>query len=213
MTLPSLFLASLSVDILVRTFALLTAFATFTNFSAALGTIQLGATTVLLKALSTAAFFIDGYAFAAESMAGLAKGRRAPRELRALLRVALPVGMVTGSLFATLFWFVPAVFDLLTDHTEVLSRVYGQRGWLAAVLLVSPLAYVLDGYFLGLAAGPLLRRAMLWSLGLGYLPLALYARYGLGSSALLWASMASFMLARALTLGLGVKKSFEIDGL
>lgn len=204
-------LAALSGDILVRTFALLTAFALFTNYSAALSTTVLTANTVLLKALSTAAFFIDGYAYATESLAGWAKGRKDGPALRRLLGIAMRVGVVTGLVFGLAFFAFPGLFGLLSDHREVLEVAKDFRGWLLAVLAFSSVAYVLDGYFLGLAAGSTLRRAMLWSLGLGFLPLALYARFGAESAGLLWAAMVSFMAARALSLSLHVKKTFEIS--
>jgi MATE family multidrug resistance protein len=204
--------AALSGDILVRTFSLLTAFALFTNFSAAMGTVVLTANAVLLKGLSTAAFVIDGYAFAAEGMAGHAAGRRDPRALRDLLVVGIPIALATGLAFGLAFYFAPQLFALLTDHVEVLDAVEAARGWLLAVLLFSSVAYLLDGYFLGLSAGPTLRRAMVVSLLMGFVPLALYARYWGGGVSWLWAAMVTFMLFRAITLGMGVPKTLKLYG-
>lgn len=200
-------LAALSVDILVRTFALLSAFALFTNGSAALGTVTLTANTVMLKALSTAAFFIDGYAFATEGLAGLAKGRGDTKAMRALLKLALVTGLVTGLIFGLVFWLFPELFALLTDHAAPLAEIAAQRGWLAALLVFSSVAYVLDGYFLGLAAGPALRRAMVVSFAVGFLPPWIFARYLAPSSTLLWCAMLAFMVMRVLTLGAEVPKT------
>jgi MATE family multidrug resistance protein len=202
-------LASLSGDIAVRTFSLLTAFALFTSFSAAMGTLVLTANAVLLKGLSTAAFVIDGYAYAAEGMAGHAAGSKNSRALRELLRVGIPVSLATGVTFGLAFFFAPQLFALLTDHADVLAAVAESRGWLLALLMFSSVAYLLDGYFLGLAAGPTLRRAMLRSLLMGFLPLALYARYGEGGPAWLWAAMLIFMVARVITLGVQVPKTLK----
>lgn len=201
--------AALSGDILVRTFSLLTAFACFTNFSAAMGTVVLTANAVLLKGLSTAAFIIDGYAFAVEGMAGHAAGRRDAKALREVLVVGLPIALATGVAFGLAFYFAPALFSLLTDHAEILDAVEASRGWLLAVLVFSSFAYLLDGYFLGLAAGPTLRKAMVKSLLIAFFPLALYARYGGGGVSWLWGALVAFMFARTLTLGLEVSKTLK----
>ena len=202
-------LASLSGDIAVRTFSLLTAFAVFTSFSAAMGTLVLTANAVLLKGLSTAAFVIDGYAYAAEGMAGHAAGRQDPRALKEVLRVGLPASLATGVAFGLAFFYAPQLFSLLTDHHDVLGVVTESRGWLLALLIFSSVAYLLDGYFLGLAAGPTLRRAMVRSLLLGFFPLALYARFGSGGPDFLWAAMLIFMVARVITLGTQVPKTLK----
>ena len=67
------------------------------------------------------------------------------------------------------------------------------------LILFSSFAYILDGYFIGISAGKILRNSMLWSLIAGFLPLA-----GLGifleSNHLLWAAFFSFMVWRAVSL-------------
>jgi MATE family multidrug resistance protein len=198
-------LFSLGGDLMIRTFALLTAFALFTNFAAALGTETLAANAVLLKALAVAAWVIDGYAFAVEAMAGAAKGRGGREELWALLRMAMAWGVGTGLGFAAVFVAIPDTLSILTDQPAVLEVAVGLRGWLAPTLAFSSAAYILDGYFIGLAAGRVLRTAMVWSLLLGFVPLALYARYGSGDVTHLWWAMVVFMVARVITLGAAVR--------
>nr|WP_299405673.1 MATE family efflux transporter [Acaryochloris sp. IP29b_bin.148] len=58
-------------DILVRTFALISTFAVFTNLSSGLGTVVLSTNTLLLQVVTLASYFIDGVAFAMESVAGV----------------------------------------------------------------------------------------------------------------------------------------------
>lgn len=57
-------------DILVRTFALISTFAVFTNLSSDLGTDVLSTNTLLLQVVTLASYFIDGIAFAMESVTG-----------------------------------------------------------------------------------------------------------------------------------------------
>ena len=55
--------------------------------------------------------------------------------------------------------------------------------------------------FLGLTDGRTLRVAMIWSTLLGFVPLALIAAWQANAD-LLWASLATFMAARTVTLGM-----------
>ena len=93
------------------------------------------------------------------------------------------------------------VLGVLTTHQEVISLGIELRFWLLPVLIVGSAAYIFDGLFLGLTAGQVLRRTMTLSALVGFLPLALFALQ-IGSLHLLWGALASFMVARVLTLGL-----------
>ena len=135
---------------------------------------------------------------------------RHTKALREVLVVGLPIALATGVAFGLAFYFAPALFSLLTDHREILESVEASRAWLLAVLVFSSFAYLVDGYFLGLAAGPTLRKAMVKSLLIAFLPLALYARYGGGGVPWLWGALVAFMFARTLTLGLEVPKTLKL---
>lgn len=67
---------SLNGDITVRTFALVLSFALFTHFSSGMGVEILAANTLLLQVLTLTAYFVDGFAFATESLAGFYHGRK-----------------------------------------------------------------------------------------------------------------------------------------
>src|SRR6187399_520108 len=63
-----------NADIMLRTLTLLAGFSWFTHQSASFGDTALAANHVLLQFLSFSAFFLDGYAFVAESLVGVAVG-------------------------------------------------------------------------------------------------------------------------------------------
>ena len=197
-------LASLSRDIVIRTFFLVTVFAAFTNLSAGMGTLVLAANAVLLKLLGAGAWLIDGYAFATETLAGVADGARDRRALRRVLQLSLAASLGTGLLLASAFVLFPEpTLGLLTDQPPVLAEARRHALWLLPVLGVGSAAYALDGFFIGLTAGTTLRRAMAASALLGFVPLATWA-WSAGDPGLLWAAMAVFMVARVITLGAAV---------
>lgn len=200
---------TLNIEILVRTFALISTMAIFMRISSSQGTAVLTTNAVLMQVVTLAAYFIDGVAFATESLAGLCRGRGTPQLLSQLVKVASGTSLVLGLLFALMFVFNPfPLFRLLTNHYEILDQLGYYVPWLLPVLGFGSLAYMLDGYFLGLTQGRLLRRSMLIAACFGFAPLAAIASY-LNSSGWLWLSFSVFMAVRALTLGIEVPKTLE----
>lgn len=189
-------------NIMIRTFCLISSFAMFTNISAVMGAAVLAGNALLLRFLSTAAYFIDGFAFALETFAGRYAGAGRWLSVRRALGLALGWNMVAVLLFVALFLAAGrSLLGLMTEHVEVVDFADGMVPYLAGALLLSGVAYILDGLFIGLTRGTLLRNAMLASTLVGFLPMALWARTA-RSPDLLWGAMICFMLARALTLAL-----------
>ncbi len=193
-------LFALNRDILIRTFALVTAFSLFTNFSSGFGETVLAANTLLLQVISMAAYFIDGFAFTAETFAGQFATDPTPQRRRQLLQLGLGLSLFCGLGIGLLFQGMPGLFMLLTHHQSVLDSIRQYSVWLVPVLSIGSMAYLLDGYFLGLTAGSLLRNASLISTGVFFLPLGM-AAVQQNSPALLWLAMSSLMIGRVLTLG------------
>jgi MATE family multidrug resistance protein len=152
----------LNRDILIRTFALVSTFALFTNLGATLGTTTLASNTLLLEIVTLAAYFIDGFAFATESYAGVFHGQGARSQLIMLVQLAGGISLALGILFALLTDLFPdSLFRLLTSHTEISTQVHDYVLWLFPVLGCGSIAYMLDGYFLGLTQGKILRQSAL----------------------------------------------------
>ena len=194
-------LFQLNRDILIRTFALVSSFALFTNLSSALGTQILAANTLLLQIVTLGAYFIDGLAFATESLAGSFHGGGDRQQLSALVKLSGGVSLALGIVFALVFALLPqSLFSLLTHHIEVLELASRYVWWLLPVLGFGSIAFMLDGYFLGLTAGRVLRNSTVLATAGGFLPVAIVA-WNLQNPQLLWLALTLFMAARAITLG------------
>lgn len=199
----------LNRDILIRTFALVSSFALFTNWSSALGVDVLAANTLLLQVVTLAAYFIDGIAFATESFAGQFYGAGDRLRLRILLKWGMSSSLLLGLTFALAFALLPRVlFQIMTQHEAVISQVSIYVWWLIPVLGLGAIAFLLDGYFLGLTAGKALRNSTFSATILGFLPIGLLA-YSTKTPHLLWAAMAAFMAIRAATLGWMLPKTLK----
>ena len=203
---------ALNRDITIRTLALVSAFSIFTDFSAVLGTTLLASNTLMLKVISVAAWFIDGFAFAVETLVGRFQGTGDRKSAKRLLRLGLGAALVVGLVTATAFNVWPkGLFGLLTDQVPLLDQLGLDAPVLFVVLGFGSVAYILDGWFLGISSGAVLRRTMMVSLLVGFLPLAIVARW-MSSSTLLWAAMACFMAFRVVTLGREVPASLRRIG-
>lgn len=207
---PSALKASflLNRDITIRTLALVSAFALFTNLSSALGTTILATNSLLLQVVTLAAYFIDGLAFATESFAGIFRGQSESKRLIALVRLAGGISLGLGFAFALGFALFPIpLFGLLTNHTDVLDRVEQFVLWLFPVLGFGSLAFILDGYFLGLTEGKILRRSTVMAV-VGFAPIAAIA-WQIHNNHLLWLAMTLFMAGRAATLALRIPETIR----
>ncbi|MEL7508485.1 MAG: MATE family efflux transporter [Cyanobacteria bacterium J06554_1] len=199
----------LNRDIMVRTWALLVSFGVFTNLSGIMGTETLAVNTLLIQALMLVSYFLDGIAFAAETYAGKFYGQGDRSGLSALATVGggLSVGLGVG--FAIAFIIFPQfLFGLLTDHQTVLTQLDRYVLWLLPVFGFGAIAFMLDGYFLGLTSGTILRNSTVLATLVGFVPLAIVA-YLRQSPHGLWLAMTCFMAIRALTLVWAVPSSFK----
>lgn len=191
---------ALNLDILIRTLALVSTFAAFTNLSGIMGTNTLASNTLLLQVVTLAAYFIDGIAFATESIAGNLQGKGDKKQLNYLLKLAGSVSLIAGLSFATTFNLFPQqLFGLLTNHASVIETLKNYLWWLFPVLGFGAIAYMLDGYFLGLTAGKILRQSTIIATSIGFIPLAILAWHQQANN-LLWLALTLFMATRSITL-------------
>lgn len=196
----------LSGNLMLRTFCLITTFAIFTNLSASMGSVVLAGNALLLHLLTTAAYGIDGFAFALESLAGYYHGAKQFHLRKASLAMALRWSFVLVGVFVGLLWWqAPLVLGLLTIHQPVITHALLYLPYLLALVAIAGFAYVYDGYFIGLAQGETLRNSMIVALMVGFAPWLLAIAYH-PTVALLWWSMLSFTAMRGLTLFRAARK-------
>ncbi|MEA5534865.1 guanitoxin biosynthesis MATE family efflux transporter GntT [Crocosphaera sp. XPORK-15E] len=199
----------LNRDLFIRTLVLLSAFSLFTSVSSAMGTLVLAENAVLLQVFSLAVYLVDGLAFATESLAGNFKGQGTHHQLIPLLKLAGIISFFVGLGAASVFVLFPeTLFGLLTNHQEILPDLSAYVVWLLPVLGFGSIAFILDGYFIGLAEGVMLRNTALGSTFFGFVPMAMIA-WRCHDSNLLWLALSSFMATRAILLGLKVPKTLK----
>ena len=149
------------------------------------------------------------FAFAGETLAGMAYGSGNRAELRRVLFLTLAAAEVGAACFLVPVLLLPeTIYGLLVDHEEVAALAAASNIWLLPVLAFAALAYAFDGFFLGLTRGRLLSRAMAVSLVIGFAP-AVWAALHYRQEDLLWLGLAGLMAARAGTLGFAARRTIR----
>lgn len=200
---------ALNGNLFIRTLAFLSTFSMFTALSASMDDLLLAENALLLQVLTLAVYLIDGLAFATESLTGVLYGQGEKKPLLAVIGWAGGGSFILGITFAGLFALFPLpLFSILTNHTEVLANIGTSALWLLPILGFGSIAFMLDGYFLGLAEGATLRNAALIASLVGFAPVAIWA-WQQQSSDLLWLALAVFMAARVILLGIQVPRTLS----
>ncbi|MBE9248415.1 MATE family efflux transporter [Dolichospermum sp. LEGE 00240] len=167
---------------------------------------------LLLQIFILCGYFVEGLGFATEALVGNSKGKGASQQLIPLASVSVETALLVALSFGGVCWLFPqTVFGFLTDHKELTEHINIYIPWLVLVLLCSSLAWILDGYFLGLAQGHTLRNASLAAFILGFVP-TIFVAYNFQSNHILWLALSLFFAIRMMGLGLKLPSSFTIDG-
>ncbi len=186
-------------DIMIRSFCLLFAFGFFTAQGAQFGETILAANAVLMNFFLISAYFLDGFATAAEQLAGRALGARYRPALDRAAKLTLIWGFVLAG-FAALasMTFGSNVIDFLTTNEAVRETAKTYLIWAALSAIVGVAAFQMDGIFLGATWSRDVRDMMLVSvviyLGVWWVVVPLLGNHGL------WLALEVFLGVRGITL-------------
>ena len=184
---------ALNGNLIIRSLCFMVVYVGYTSLASQYGDTELAVSSILMKLFMFFSFFVDGFAYAGEALVGAAFGRRLEVRgerlevngiVKALFNWALGVGLLFTALYA--LWGKGSI-ALLTNDTEVLSASTKYLEWLIAMPIISTLAFMWDGVFVGATAGVQIRNSMIWAAAafvVGYLatfawlgPQALYIAY------------------------------------
>lgn len=153
---------SVNADIFLRTLCLVAVTVWFTRSGSVQGTEILAANTLLLQLFLFFSYFMDGFAFSGEALAGkyLGQGDRSSlaRLISALTRIGVVMALAFGAVY---FIFGPEILSLLTDDTKVLGISNSYLLWAVAVPLAGTYAFIWDGLLIGLTRTRLMLLSML----------------------------------------------------
>ena len=152
-------------DIMIRTAALISAFAFFTARGARAGDVTLAANAVLHNFTLVGAFFLDGIATAAEQICGQTYGARDRKGFGQAMRLVVVWGFAFG-LAATALFAVTGdrLIDIMTASPDVRETARRFMGFAALAPVCGVMAFCFDGIYIGATWARDMRNLMLASL-------------------------------------------------
>ncbi len=191
----------MSLNLFVRAIALNVALILAVREATALGDRFIGAHTIAINLWLFAAFFIDGFAAAGNSMGGKLLGAGDYNGLWKLAKKIVLYGMVVSFiLMMGGFLFYHPIGQLFSNDTLVLDTFYGIFYIVILGLPMNTLAFVFDGLFKGLGEMKYLRNVLLTATFLGFVPCLYIGKFlGWGFYAI-WVAFVIWMLIRGFAL-------------
>ena len=203
-------LITMSLNLFVRALALNAALIIAVREATSLGDKFIGAHTIAFNLWLFAAFFIDGYGAAGNSLGGKLLGAKDYPNLWKLAKKIVRYGMVVSlvlMLFGFIFYY--PLGRLFSNEEMVLSTFYGVFFLVILGLPMNTLAFVLDGLFKGLGEMKYLRNVLLTATFLGFIPTLYFGKYmGWGFHAI-WIAFIVWMLIRGLALVVRFRQKFK----
>jgi len=184
--------------IFARTLLMILAFALITREASALGQDPLAAHHVLNTFMMLIALGLDGFAYAAEALAGAAFGRGARSEFRGWVKYGLLWSGIAAFFYSAGFYlFGEALIFALTDLEKVRHIAVSVIPVMAILPIVGTWCYLYDGVFIGATAGGAMLGTIAVSVAVFILSLEpLTSGYGLPG---LWMAVGVFLGMRGLT--------------
>ena len=185
----------LSRDLMIRSAALMGAYAWFAAQGSRMGEVALSANAILLNLLMVVSFFLDGVAQAAEQLTGKAVGANWRPAFDQAYRLSFVWGLVlTVSMGLAWYFSGPLLIGIMTTNAEVQAYAVTYLP-IAALCTISFMpAFVYDGILIGTTLNTTMRNGMVVSLVV-FLAVALVAQPLWGNWGL-WAALHSWFIAR-----------------
>lgn len=190
---------SVNIDIFFRTFCLVAVTLWFTRTGAQQGDTILAVNTLLMQLFLLFSFFMDGFAFAGEALAGRFIGECNTQRLKECVRALMLWGLIVAVLFTVLYAFGgEIILMLLSSEPEVIEASKSYYYWAAAIPLAGFITFTWDGIFIGATR----TRAMLLSMftaSVSFFSLY-FALYDTYANHAVWFAFISYLIIRGVIL-------------
>ncbi len=179
---------ALNGNIFIRSLCFMVVYVGYTSLASQYGDTELAVSSIMMKLFMFFSFFVDGFAYAGEALVGKAFGElkikneelKIDEIVRHLFMWAIGVGLLFSLIYGVLG---RANIEMMTSDETVIEAAMQYIGWLIAMPLISALAFMWDGVYIGATAGKQIRNAMIWA-AVGFVAGYLLTYRWLGAQAL-----------------------------
>jgi MATE family multidrug resistance protein len=190
-----------NADIFLRTLCLIVVSTYFTIASSKMEYPLLAVNTLLMQLFTLFSYFMDGFAYAAESLCGRYVGANDRVNLRKSVTHILLWGLVLSiSVMCIYALWSGDILYLLTDKQNVIEVAQNYLVWTCLIPLCGFVAFLYDGILIGMTQSAIMRNAIFIATGLYFLILFTF-RETIGNNAL-WIGFLSYLLARSVFMTL-----------
>ncbi|MBR3021580.1 MAG: MATE family efflux transporter [Bacteroidaceae bacterium] len=152
----------LNGNLFIRALCFMVVYVGFTSLTSKYGDGPLAVGSIMMKLFMLFSYFIDGFAYAAEALTGRFIGARDACSLRGAMRILFFWTLVIGVAFTLLYALTgEGAVRLMTSDASVIADSHPFLPWLIAMPMVSCLAFLWDGIFVGATAARALRDSMI----------------------------------------------------
>ena len=209
---------SLNGNLFIRSLCFMVVYVGYTSLASLYGDTELAVSSIMMKLFMFFSFFVDGFAYAGEALVGKAWGKvpsdQVPSDqvpstkddgVNAVVRALFLWALAVGAIFTAIYgiWGKGSI-ALLTSDAAVLEASTKYIGWLIAMPIISTLAFMWDGVYVGATAGVQIRNSMIWAAAGFVLGYALTYRF-VGAQAL-YIGYFAHLIARATYLTIEWRK-------
>lgn len=197
---------SINSNLFVRSVCFLGIYAGFTSFSTKYGDEILAVNTIIMKLLLLYSFFLDGFAYAGEALAGKYIGAKEKKMLHLSIKVIFRWATIIAIVSTICYLFGSKNFvRLLTDNQAIINDSIQFYPWLWIMPIVSCGAFIWDGIYVGATSTRHIRNCMLVAV-FGFFITYFATEKFWGVQALYLAYMVH-VLVRSVLMWIGAKKS------
>lgn len=160
----------LNGNLFIRSLCFMVVYVGFSMLASRYGDVELAVSSILMKLFMFFSFFVDGFAYAGEALVGKAFGEvqgdkvQSTKGISIIVKTLFNWSIGVGVLF-TLIYAVAGdeSIAVMTNDAPVLEAAQKYMGWLIAMPIVSAIAFMWDGVYVGATAGKPIRNAMIWA--------------------------------------------------
>ena len=195
-------------DIFLRTLCLIAVTMWFTRAGSSQGTVILAVNTLLMQFFIMFSYFMDGFAFAGESLCGNYIGQKNIEELKSCINHLFRWSVVMVAVFTIVYTlFGQEIMSLISDDRDVILSSKEFFNWVIAIPAVGFAAFTWDGIFIGATR----TREMLLSMAVAtaiyfvvyHILFPIIGNHGL------WISFLAYLMSRGIILSLMYRRLFK----